>query len=222
MRNTKKQYFLNLEPKLIAHNKNFWKSAKPLFSDKITVKEIINLTESGKILSSDTDIAETFNDYFSNVVQNLNIPRENSMLNTDICINPVLAVVEKIQASSKYHFYQEKKMREKGQPRFSFHFVTLEETLKQEVTLLSYKKASQASGIPVKIIKENRDLLAYFILHIFNNTLSSSEYPASLKYTDITPIFKKGDKTDKTNYRPISILPNLSMNDSCKIKCIHM
>ena len=40
--------------------------------------------------------------------------------------------------------------------------------------------------------------------------MSRSEYPASLKYVDITPIFKKDDKTDKTNYRPTSIVPNLS------------
>ena len=89
------QYFLNLEPKLISDNKKFWKSAKPVFSDKTTVKEIINLTENGEILSSDTDIADTFNDYSTSVAQNLNIPRENSMLNMDLCINPVLAILEK-------------------------------------------------------------------------------------------------------------------------------
>ena len=100
-------------------------------------------------------------------------------------------------------------MREKCQPKFSFHFVTLEETRK-ELVLLSDKKASQASHIPVKIIKENRDLLAYFILHNFNNALSSSEYLASLKYVDITSVFKNDGKTDKTNYRSISILLNLS------------
>ena len=69
-------------------------------------------------------------------------------------------------------------MREKGQATFSFHFVTLEETL-NEVVLLRDKKASEASGIPVKLIKENRDLIAYFILHNFSNALSSSEYPSN-------------------------------------------
>ena len=103
----------------------------------------------GKFLA-ETDIADTFNDCLSSVVQNLNIPRENS-INTDLCINPVLEIIE------KYKHHQSiisinKKMREKGLPKFSFHFVTLEETLK-EVALLSDKKASQASNIPVKVIK---------------------------------------------------------------------
>ena len=72
--------------------KENWKS---LSSDKTTVKEIINLTENGEILRTDTNIIKMFNDYLSNVVQNLNIPRENSLLNTDLWINKVLAVIEK-------------------------------------------------------------------------------------------------------------------------------
>ena len=81
-------------------------------------------------------------------------------------------------------------MGEKGQPKFSFHLITLEKTL-EEVPLLSNKKAFEASDIPVKIIKENRDLIAYFILYDFNNALPCSEYPPSLKHADITSIFKK-------------------------------
>ena len=91
---SKKQHFSNFDPKYATNYKKFWKTVKSLFSDKITVKEVINLTQNGKILSSDTDLAETLNDYFSNIVQNLNIPRENSQLNMDLCINPALAVVK--------------------------------------------------------------------------------------------------------------------------------
>ena len=67
-------------------------------------------------------------------------------------------------------------------------------SLHQRGSFLSNKKASQASYIPIKIIADNRDLMAYFILHNFNNALSTSEYLASLKYADITPIFRKDNK----------------------------
>ena len=71
-------------------------------------------------------------------------------------------------------------MTEKDQPKFSFHFVTLEETLKG-VALLSDKKAPQASDGPVKMIERKSRSNSIFLLHNFNNTLSSSEYSASLK-----------------------------------------
>ena len=66
------------------------------------------------------------------------------------------------------------------------------------------------NDIPVKVIKENKDIVAFFIHHNFNNSLSSSTFPTALKYADVKPVFKKDDKTNKERYRPISILPTLS------------
>ena len=35
-------------------------------------------------------------------------------------------------------------------------------------------------------------------------------FPDRLKYSEVQPLFKKGEKTEITNYRPISLLPSFS------------
>ena len=64
--------------------------------------------------------------------------------------------------------------------------------------------------MPVKIIKENKDVISFYVFHNFNNALSSCSFPAAWKYADVRPALTKDDKTDKENYRSINILPNLS------------
>ena len=96
-----------------------------------------------------------------------------------------------------------------GKSTFNFKFTSHEEREK-EVNNLKIKKTSQKSDIPLKIIKENVDIISYFLYHNFNNSFSCATFPTSMKYADAIPIHKKDDKTDKENYRPISISPNLS------------
>ena len=60
------------------------------------------------------------------------------------------------------------------------------------------------------MIKANEELFSYFLYHNFNNSLFNSNFPSILKKADITPVYKKKDKSDKENYRPVSILPTLS------------
>ena len=58
-----------------------------------------------------------------------------------------------------------------------------------ELQKLKNKKACQGSDIPVKIIKENINIIKSFTYKNFSNSLLSSYFPSNLKNADITPIF---------------------------------
>ena len=76
-------------------------------------------------------------------------------------------------------------MEKLGNPSFGFDFTLYEETVK-EVNNLKIRKVSQKTDIPVKIIKENTDIVSYFLYHNFNNPLLWSTFPNSMKYTEVT------------------------------------
>ena len=67
-------------------------------------------------------------------------------------------------------------------------------------------KAIQESEIPVKIIKANFSFFAEAICFYFSKSLESGKFMNCLKLANITPVFKKGARTSKNNYRPVSIL----------------
>ena len=71
---------------------------------------------------------------------------------------------------------------------FAFSFVT-KETILNELGKLNSKK-SLSRNIPVKIIKENLDIVSNFVYNNFNNSLLSSNFPSHLKNATKTPIFK--------------------------------
>ena len=43
-----------------------------------------------------------------------------------------------------------------------------------------------------------------------HSTISNGVFPDELQLADVTPLYKKSDSEDKTNYRPITVLPLLS------------
>ena len=64
--------------------------------------------------------------------------------------------------------------------------------------------------IPPKIVIMLRDDISFSMQSIANMMTDQSTFPDQAKISSVTPAFKKDDKMDKTNYRPISVLPCLS------------
>ena len=82
---------------------------------------------------------------------------------------------------------------------FFFRKVTYEEIL-NEIISLDTSKLTWSGDIPFKIIKDNADMFASFILLNFNKWIIDRKFPDQLKKTDVSPVFKKGNHNDKTNY----------------------
>ena len=73
LRKTKKVYYENLDERKVSDNQFFWKTEKPSLSEKFNARERISLIENGEIVKTEKGTAEVFNNFFGNIVRNLNI-----------------------------------------------------------------------------------------------------------------------------------------------------
>ena len=88
---------------------------------------------------------------------------------------------------------------------FVFNFVSSDDISKILTSLDQTKK-------PVVLFQQSlankeicKDLANYF-----NGSIKKDEFQNELKAADISPIFKKQDRLNKENYRPVSALPTIS------------
>ena len=56
----------------------------------------------------------------------------------------------------------------------------------------------------------NKDIFANFITDHFNYCIAHGEFPDELKHADVIPVHKKIEKFNKANYKPVSVLANIS------------
>ena len=207
LRKTKKRYYENLNEKSAVDNKLFWKTVKPLLSDKVMGKDHIHLAENDELIKTDLETAEVFNNFFSNIVQNLKISRyANEELIVSNINDPTLKTILKYRNHPSITAIQNKyKIKD------NFIFVEVDQQqIEKKILKLDANKASQSSDIPIKTVKENIDVFSDFLCSSFNSSIKLSKFSENLKQADITPAYKKGKKDIKGNYRPVSILPNLS------------
>ena len=67
-------------------------------------------------------------------------------------------------------------------------------------------KSCSFNDIPIEILKTILIPLSTLLCFIFNMCFDEGSYPSILKQAHVIPAFKSGNKTDVSNYRPISNL----------------
>ena len=98
--NTKRNYCLTLvrKAKKEYHNNFFWKSIKPLYSEKSWTHNKIRFAKQNSISDKNDNVAEVLNSFFTNAVSNLNIPKyHDNLVNINHIQDPIARSMEQYE-----------------------------------------------------------------------------------------------------------------------------
>ena len=176
----KKEYYHNINIKSINDNKKFWKTIKPNFANKNKTQKII-LVEDGIIVSENNKTAEIFNNYFINIVKDLNIPDINSVKIPENVSSLNMDRIDKI--IEHYNQHPSVVQIRKHVPHdkiFSFEKAT-ESQIETEIKELNSNKAPGADGIPANILKESIGVIKHPLMQLYNVSIDKLYFPHDLK-----------------------------------------
>ena len=83
--------------------------------------------------------------------------------------------------------------------------VITENEVKEILDILNINKASGPDLINHKMLKYVSAAVSKPLTVIFNRSLREKHYPEPWKKNNVVPLFKKGDKAEVSNYRPVSL-----------------
>ena len=131
-----------------------------------------------------SEIADAFNDFITNIGQKLasQIPKSSKTFET--YMNKVNVIMDSKPLSIN--------------------------ELKDAFFSLKINKSSGVDDVSFNIIKKCFGVLCEPLSYLFRLSLEKGVFPDDLKIAKVTLIYKAGDNSDVSNYRPISVLPCFS------------
>ena len=177
----KREYFSRNIENSKADLRKTWKLINELSSRQQKTTDIQEVKKGGQSITSASEIAEVFNTHFTNIGERLasEIPKVDK--EPESFINPT-------------------------DKTFSFRKIQEKEVF-ELINKLDKTKATGLDKIPCKILKLAANVVVPSLTLIFNQSIISGVFPREWQSARVTPIIKKGIKTDPENYRPISVLP---------------
>ena len=167
----------NFEKSLI---KDIGKNTKKFWSyvrNKTKIKEtILRVAKEGGILTeNDTETAQVVNETFVSVFTKEN-PNEEL-------------------PSTNYNY----------NGSILSNLVVTEDRVKKVLNKLNVNKSGGPDNITPRLLRKCSQSLAKPLSIIFNKSLQTGDVPAAWREANVSPLYKKGDKTNPLNYRPVSL-----------------
>ena len=180
--------------------KSFWKTVKPFFTNSLLSNPNISINHNDSIESEPNVVCNLLNDFFIDVADSLSEPLNLAKLSLP-------EVIQHFSSHPSINFIQSDLVNEKQ--NFTFQRVTVESVL-QKCSRLKPSKAPGYDRISSRFIKLASNEICHILTHIINYSLISSTFPQTLKKAVVTPVFKKNDPLEKSNYRPVSVLTGIA------------
>ena len=136
------------------------------------------------------DIADTLNTYFSSIIDKIIVNNINNKTDRD--------------NFPTFHHYLEQNYSYPPPPLVIKTFSTKEIT--SIIKSLKTKNTYSYDEISTKVLKIRATYICSPLTYICNKSVLSGKFPDHMKFSTVKPIYKKGDKTNPANYRPISLL----------------
>ena len=148
--------------------------------NKTTIPSIYN--NDGKEVTDETEILNLLNNHFSTIGNKManKVPHSS--------IDPLTYV--KYDKSGSF-----------------FMLPTSHGEIVKFIDSLDAKKAPGSDGIPCYLIKMTKSIIAPVLCNLFNVCINESIFPNIFKIAEVKSLFKGGDRRERGNYRPISLLP---------------
>jgi len=194
-----------------SNSKAFFDIIKPYLTNKgAMVSSDILLIEGDDIILDDTKIATIFNNYYTHIVENTCGTPPKSIADTLPPFSTVDIIIDQIcKVYAEHPSIKRIKENTISSEHFKFKHVSVE-SVRNLLSSLDTKKATGIDGIPPLILKLCANVIAEPFTKIINLSIDENTIPSAAKTAIILPFFKKDERSNKKNYRPISILSSLS------------
>ena len=183
----KKQYYIDKILSCQGDMKESWKTINELLNKRSMSSIIECLKDLGTETTHKKDISNAMNNFFCSVGKDLAnkiAPVPNPLLSGDYEVN-------------------------NDKAEFSFKTIEVED-IRSAFAKIKTAKSFGIDNISSFFLKLALPFTENSLAALFNTSIETSQFPDSWKVARVTPIFKEGNKAEKSNYRPISVLPVIS------------